>query len=452
MSNAQVLTADQMRAAEQRLFDNGMNVGDLMKVAAGGAAAWVRRIAAGRSVTVLCGPGNNGGDGYVIARRLKAAGLKVQIVAPLAPKTDAAREARAAWDGPVLSSGGHARGEILVDCLFGSGLARPLSAELALLLRDLAKRHNLRIAIDLPSGIASDTGDALNERLPHFDVTLVLGAWKFAHCLAHSRTFMGRMRLIEIGIASVELAARRVLQPSLSAPDSNAHKYSRGQCAVIAGEMPGAALLASTAAMRAGAGYVKLLGAQPAGAPAGLVCEAGALDETLEDERLRAVLIGPGLGRDDQASQRLRTALSKSRAIVLDADALHLIGPDEVPSDIPVIATPHDGELDALCRTFAVIAEGRMAKAKAVAKASGMVVLGKGASSFVASPDGRLAIGPPATSWLSIAGSGDVLAGIIASRLAAGAEAFEAACEGLWLHGEAARHRKRTRDEKTQGQ
>ncbi|MEE4289083.1 MAG: NAD(P)H-hydrate epimerase, partial [Erythrobacter sp.] len=138
MSDTQVLTAEQMRAAEQRLFDGGMSVSDLMEVAAGGAAEWVRRLAAGRSVTVLCGPGNNGGDGYVIARRLKAWGLGVEVVAPIAPKTEAASKACEAFGGPVRTSGGQASGEVFVDCLFGSGLARPLSGEHALLLRDLA--------------------------------------------------------------------------------------------------------------------------------------------------------------------------------------------------------------------------------------------------------------------------------------------------------------------------
>ncbi|MEO0871138.1 MAG: NAD(P)H-hydrate epimerase, partial [Pseudomonadota bacterium] len=160
MSAPQVLTAHQMRLAEQRIFDAGTSVGELMEIAAGGAAHWVRRLAAGRKVTVLCGPGNNGGDGYVIARRLREWGLSVQVVAPEPPKTDAANGARAAWGEVVLTSGGKAEGEVFVDCLFGSGLTRPLEAEHALLLRDLAERHALCVAIDVPSGIATDTGAA----------------------------------------------------------------------------------------------------------------------------------------------------------------------------------------------------------------------------------------------------------------------------------------------------
>ncbi|MFN9632702.1 MAG: NAD(P)H-hydrate epimerase, partial [Erythrobacteraceae bacterium] len=162
MTHSQVLTAAQMRAAEQALFDAGTSVSDLMEVAAGGAAEWIRRVAAGRAVTVLCGPGNNGGDGYVIARRLREAGNAVTVIAALDPATDAAREAKRRWDGPVSTSGG-AEGDVFVDCLFGSGLARPLVAEHALLLRDLAARHRYRVAVDVPSGIASDSGAVLND-------------------------------------------------------------------------------------------------------------------------------------------------------------------------------------------------------------------------------------------------------------------------------------------------
>jgi hydroxyethylthiazole kinase-like uncharacterized protein yjeF len=440
MSETQVLTADQMRAAEQRIFDAGTSVSELMEIAAGGAAQWVRRLAAGRGVTVLCGPGNNGGDGYVIARRLREWGQTVQIVAPIAPKTQAAKDARAAWGGPVLTSGGQAQGEVMVDCLFGSGLARPLSGEHALLLRDLAKRHALRIAIDVPSGIATDTGEPLNEKLPHFDATLVLGAWKMANCLVAAREYLGTQRLVPIGIGQVDGAAQRIYRPALSSPSSSDYKYTRGLCAVIGGAMPGAALLSTTAAMRAGAGYVKLLGPQAPNAPAGLVCDDKPLDEALGDKRIKCVLVGPGLGRGNGARARLNDALASGHPLVLDADALHLLEPGDIKPKATIIATPHDGELEALCQRFAVIAEGRMAKARALAAASGMTVLAKGPDSFLASPGGDLAIGPPAPSWLSVAGSGDVLAGILASRVAtSGGEAFKAAGEALWLHAEAAR-------------
>lgn len=439
MSAAQILTAAQMRAAEQALFDAGTSVCELMEIAAGGAAEWVRRAAAGRAVTVLCGPGNNGGDGYVIARRLREAGNAVTIVAPLAPTTVAAQEARQRWGGAPSASEA-ARGEVFVDCLFGSGLARPLAGDHARLIADLAKRHRLKIAIDLPSGIASDSGAVLAEGLPKFDLTLALGAWKFAHWSLPGRALMGEKRLVPIGIAPVAGAARLVTRPRIAAPGLEAHKYSRGLLGIVVGTMQGASLLAAAAAQRAGAGYVKLLGAPPglAAAP-DLVADHAPLAAALADPRLAAVLIGPGLGRDEAARAALTAALGGARALVLDADALMLLTPDQLPAGLPLIATPHAGELAALLGAFGISGGDRRAQVLALARASGMVVLAKGPDTLIAAPDGRLAVAPPAPSWLSVAGSGDVLAGIAASRMACGADPFTAACEAVWLHGAAAR-------------
>ena len=439
MTLSQVLTAAQMRAAEQALFDAGTSVSDLMDVAAGGAAEWIRRGAAGRAVTVLCGPGNNGGDGYVIARRLREAGNAVTVIAALDSATDAARAAKRRWDGPVSTSGG-AEGEVFVDCLFGSGLARPLVAEHALLLRDLAARHRYRVAVDVPSGIASDSGAVLNDRLPVFDLTLALGAWKFAHWSLPGRALMGQMRLVPIGIAGVEGAAELATLPGIATPSAESHKYLRGLLGIVTGTMPGASLLAATAAQHAGAGYVKLLArAVDPRTPADVVTETAPLAEALADARIAAVLIGPGLGRDGAAKAMLGEALRHAPALVLDADALMLLAPNMLARELPLLATPHDGELETLCRNFGVIAEGRRDRALALARTSGMVVLAKGPDSVVAAPDGRMALGTPAPSWLSVAGTGDVLAGIAASRMATGRDPLTAACEALWLHGEAAR-------------
>lgn len=438
MIAGQILTADQMRTAEQALFDAGISVSDLMETAAGGAAEWIRRIAASRPVTVLCGPGNNGGDGYVIARILREAGNAVTVIAPLDPTTDAAKEARQRWDGPVAHTG--ADGDVFVDCLFGSGLGRPLVAEHALLLRDCAARHRYRVAVDVPSGIASDSGAVLNERLPAYELTLALGAWKFAHWRLPGRALMGQLRLVPIGIAVVEGAATLIERPRLAVPDPESHKYRRGLLGIIGGAMPGASVLAAVAAQHAGAGYVKLLASTvDARTPPDVVTDAAPLAQGLADPRMAALLIGPGLGRDGAAKAMLGEALRRAPMLVLDADALMLLAPNMLARDVPMLATPHDGELETLCRNFGVIADGRQGRALALARASGMVVLAKGPDSMVAAPDGRLALAPPAPSWLSVAGTGDVLAGIAASRMATGADPFTAACEALWLHGEAAR-------------
>ena len=439
MSDTQILTAAQMQGAEQALFETGTSVTELMEIAAGRAAEWIRRIAAGRSVTVLCGPGNNGGDGYVIARKLREFGNGVRVVAPVEPKTDAAKTARERWAGEVLTSGGSVRGDVFVDCLFGSGLSRALSGEHALLLRDLASQHGQSVAIDVPSGVASDDGALLNERLPQFDVTLALGAWKFAHWSLPGRLIMGRKRLVPIGVGPVEGAAQLVSQPSFNAPDARAHKYTRGLAAIVGGAMPGAANLAAMSAQRSGAGYVKLLAEAYSPNDPGLVCDDAPLATALSDKRISALLVGPGLGRDENALTKLKAALSSKAPCVLDADALVILRPEMLAEEQSCLATPHDGELDALCRSFAVLAEGRRDKALALARVSGMVVLAKGPDTIIAAPDGRIALAEPAPSWLSVAGSGDVLAGIAVSRMANGRGPFEAACEAVWLHARAAR-------------
>ncbi len=439
MSSSQILTVAQMQSAEQAIFDAGTTVSELMEIAAGGAAEWIRRVAAGRSATVLCGPGNNGGDGYVIARLLREFGNAVQVVAPLTPATEAAKAQREAWDAEVLTSGDGSSGEVFVDCLFGSGLTRALSPEHALLMLDLAEQHAFKVAVDLPSGIASDNGALLNERLPQFDLTLALGAWKHAHFALPGRAAMGAKRLVPIDIAPVEGAAQLVTKPNLSGPALDSHKYRRGLAAIVGGEMPGAALLAAEAAQRGGAGYVKLFANEAGtGVNAGLVVETAPISQSLADERIDAVLVGPGLGRESAREETLRIATRLGKALVLDADALVLLRPALVDRDNAILATPHDGELEALCRSFSVIAEGRRDRAVALAKTSGMVICAKGPDTVIAAPDGRIAIAPPASSWLSVAGSGDVLAGIAVSRMSSGRDPFNAACEAVWLHGEAA--------------
>jgi hydroxyethylthiazole kinase-like uncharacterized protein yjeF len=252
---------------------------------------------------------------------------------------------------------------------------------------------------------------------------------------------MGERRLVGIGVASVPGAASVIARPKLAMPAADAHKYRRGLLAVVGGEMPGAALLASHAAQGAGAGYVKLFADSVPGAPADLVVDTGKLSAVLTDNRNTAILVGPGLGRHARAHERLVTALADPVPAVIDADALLLLGERLLAErEAPLIATPHEGELKALEKTFGCDGSGsRIDRARALARASGMIVVAKGPDTVIAAPDGRLACGWRASSWLSVAGTGDVLAGTIASRLATGVEAFDAACQGVWLHGEAAR-------------
>ncbi|EJL32145.1 NAD(P)H-hydrate epimerase [Novosphingobium sp. AP12] len=437
----QILTVAQMRGAESRLIEAGSSVDALMQLAGRGAAEWIWRIAGHHSVTVLCGPGNNGGDGYVVAEAIRERGGNAVVVAAGEPATDACRQARALFGGEVLGADAQVSGEVLVDCLFGSGLTRPLTPAHGALLAALAASHNRIVAIDVPSGVQSDSGMVLGDGLPRYDLTIALGAWKFAHFLMPATAHMGALRLVPIGVDAVESAAQAITRPGIKAPAPDSHKYRRGLLAVVGGAMPGAAILASIAAQGAGAGYVKIFADSRRNAPADLVVDTGALAEVLTDDRNRAVLVGPGLGRDSAARERLAVALADRAAVVVDADALVLLAPRHLAErTAPTIATPHEGELAALERAFDLEGSGtRPDRALALAKASGMVVVAKGPDTVVAAPDGRLACAPRASSWLSTAGTGDVLAGVIASRAATGLGAFEAACEGVWLHGAAER-------------
>lgn len=436
----QILTAAEMRAAEQALIDRGATVGELMQRAGGGAADWIWRVAAGRSVTVLCGPGNNGGDGYVIAATLQRRGLAARVIAPLVPTTGAAREARLAWGGEAASTYDGSRAGVFVDCLLGSGLTRALAPDHAALLEALADAHECAVAIDLPSGIASDGGAVLGA-VPRFDLTLALGAWKPAHFLMPATGRMGELRLVDIGVGQVEGAARLFPRPRLDAPPNDAHKYTRGLVGVVAGAMQGAALLAADAAAHAGAGYVKILGQSPFPGPSWLVIDGAPLDAALTDPRWSALLVGPGLGRDEQARGRLAAVLERGVPTVLDADALHLLDDDMLEGIDParLLLTPHEGELARLCAAFEIEPVGKVAAARGLAGRTGLTVLAKGPDTVLAGADGRVAYFRKASSWLSAAGTGDVLAGIAASRLGSGCTPFRAAGEAVRIHTEAAR-------------
>ncbi|MCL6251863.1 NAD(P)H-hydrate epimerase [Altererythrobacter sp. KTW20L] len=433
----QVLTVAQVQAAEQALVDGGETISGLMERAGAGAAQWVWRMAAGRPVTVLCGPGNNGGDGYVIARILEERGLKVSVIAPVEPRTDAARAARAAWGGEPVAD---ARGGVFVDCLFGSGLARALDDNLLSLLRRLAQAHDLRVAVDLPSGINADSGEPLNPLLPHYDLTVALDAWKFAHWLMPAMPMMGTRKLVPIGLEQVGGAAQMLSKPRLSPPVASAHKYSRGFVGVIGGAMPGAGELAAMAAMRSGAGYVKLFADDAFPAMPELVTESGIIDELVADQRLDVLVVGPGLGRDALAREKLQQVLARELPTVIDGDALALLDPAMLSGRrAGLVLTPHAGELETLYRACEIEAGSRFGRLFALSHDTGSVVIAKGPDTIIAAPDGGMTLGASAMapSWLSVAGSGDVLAGLVASRLATGLTLEEGARQAVWLHARA---------------
>ena len=434
MSGRPVLTAAGIRSAESAAIASGTSVETLMDRAGTAAAEAIWRYSAASPALVLCGPGNNGGDGYVIARRLGERGVPVRVAALAPPAGEAARAARAAWEGPVESLPEAAPAPLLVDALFGTGLSRPLEAEAARHLARLAGQARIRVAIDLPSGAATDDG-ALLSPVPDFDLTIAFAALKPSHLLQPAARHMGRLVVADIGV-SVASRLQRLERPRLSAPTPDAHKYSRGYVLVVGGAMPGAAALAATAAARAGAGYVALAGKGGAVPNAVVRRPADRLEEALADPRIGAILVGPGLGRDSDAWDKLVLALSVPHPVVLDGDALWLIGERGRPrrADAPTLATPHAGEF---AKAYGDTGS-KVEAARAAAARTGDTIVYKGSDTVVARPDGMAAISAGAPAWLASAGTGDVLAGIVAARCAAGLAPFEAACAAVWLHGRAA--------------
>ncbi len=429
-----VLTSAEMRAAEQKVIDAGTSVDTMMERAGAAIAEAVWRIAGASEVLVLCGPGNNGGDGYVAARLLRDRGMTIRLAASAPAKAEAAARAASRWTDTVETLTEAKRASVVVDALFGTGLTRPLEPAAADALARLCTSAHRRIAVDLPSGIATDDGTVLGT-VPHFDLTIALGALKPSHLLLPAADYCGQVAVADIGLRSIESRTHRTVRPTFATPPHDANKYSRGKLVVLAGDMPGASLLSALAGQRAGAGYVELLGSEGDAPPHALVRRAWS-ERGLEDPRIAAIVVGPGLGRGRTARARLDAALATGKPLVLDADALTLIGKSRHDRLAGHILTPHWGEFT---RLFGDSGKDRLTQARNAAEKSGAIVLLKGADSIVAHPDGRAAIAPLAPSWLASAGTGDVLAGIIGALLASGQPPFEAAQAGIWLHTEAAR-------------
>jgi len=442
LNHGNILTAAEMQLAEQNLIDQGVSVEQLMRRAGHGAAQMIWRIAADMPTLVLCGPGNNGGDGYVIAQWLLEKGVDVGVAAPLEPKTAAASHAKSLWRGKTLTLTDAQSAPQFVDCLFGTGLTRAVGDDWFDHFARLYAGAKRRVAIDLPSGVDSDHGLCLNE-IPGFDMTIALGAFKPSHFLEPARSKMGNLVGIDIGI-SADSKFGILPKPRIAPPASHDHKYSRGLVAVVAGAMAGAAQLTAMAAQQSGAGYVKIFAPPGFAAPhPSIVVETESdsddLQQKLADSRISAIVIGPGLGRDERAKELLRAVLAVDKPLVLDADALTVAGTQftALVKDraVETIATPHAGEF--ACLTSDGL-EHKLDDVRKLAEQTGCNILLKGSDTIIAGPDSTASIAALSCPWLSTAGTGDVLAGIIASRLATGTTGYKAACEGQWLHSRAA--------------
>ena len=463
----ELLTTAEMAEADRRTIAGGLAGIELMENAGRAVAdAIASRHPSGQHVAIVAGPGNNGGDGFVAARILAERGYRVRTLFvgdPNRLKGDAAVAAQG-WRGPSAAAApaGLMSAEVVVDALFGAGLDRPVES-LARAMIEVTNTASCVYAVDLPSGINGTTGAVMGVAVNATE-TVTFFRRKIGHALLPGRLHCGKVRVADIGIAakvldhvapSVWINTPELWLKRFSPPRIDGHKYARGHAVVVSGGLAstGAARLAARAALRAGAGLVTIATPREAlavNAAASLavmvrpVDGADELAEFLNDRRRNVVVLGPGGGMGRPMRELVLAALAGERAVVLDADALtSFAGEPQALTAVTrartgaTIMTPHVGEFSRLFRGFCIDAPSKLEKARSAAKQTGAVILLKGPDTVVAAPDGRAVIAENAPPWLATAGSGDVLAGMVAACLAQGMPAFEAAAAAVWLHGEA---------------
>ncbi len=417
-----LLSPEEMAQADAA---SSVPVAILMQAAGRAVARAARRFGPCRTL-VLCGPGNNGGDGQVAARLLAQQGWPVRTAAY-----------PAGWTTPDEAG----RADLVIDAVFGAGLRADVPGAVA----DVLHAARRVLAVDVPSGLDGGTGQPRG-RVRAADLTITFAQRKPGHLLLPGRTLCGPVRLADIGLpaAAVAVAGARTWRNgpglwTLHSPGALDHKYTRGHVTVLGGAaMTGAARLAAAAARHGGAGLVSIaaLGRADvyrAGEP-GLIVTEAALSELLEDRRRLVWVCGPGLG-PEAARSTLPQLLAAARQVVADADALGAYAGQPEALRGCTVLTPHEGEF---ARLFGPPGEDKLAAARAAARRVDAVVLLKGADTVIAAPDGRAAINDSAPPWLATAGAGDVLAGLVGALLAQGMPAWEAACAAAWLHGRAA--------------
>lgn len=464
MRGAELLTVADMAEADRLAGEAGVPSLTLMENAGKAVADAVDAHYAPASVAVLCGPGNNGGDGYVAARHLKDRGWKVWVESvgdPAALKGDAA-EMFQRWDGETRVVTRARKADIVIDAIFGAGLSRPLDMNMGVLVRTLNESALPVIAVDVPTGLHGDLGRPLGEDCVRAQHTVTFFRKKPGHVLFPGRTMCGEVIVAPIGIPDSVLETIPVRtfengpllwRAAFPWPRLEGHKYSRGHAVVVSGPIhaTGAARLAARGALRAGAGLVSV-----ASPPAAVAVNAAhltaimvkpfdgakGLSALLSDRRFNAVLLGPGLGVGDATQDLVAAALGSGAAVVLDADALTSFADN--PAGLfaqlrsSCVLTPHEGEFGRLFPALLSKGPTRLRAAREAAQAAKCVVVLKGPDTIIAAPDGRAAINGNALPWLATAGTGDVLAGMIAGLLAQGMDPFEAASAAVWLHSEAA--------------
>lgn len=453
MSHA-ILTPQEMVAAERRVIDAGTNSFELMQRAGRAVAGHLQAQFPEGIVRVLCGPGGNGGDGFVAARHLSEHGRQVEVYLlgePEALKGDAAR-ACAAWHGAVkpLEAACGSEAGITLDALFGGGLSRALEGAPA----RLSEEEGPVVSVDVPSGLDGLTGRPLGAVF-QADLTVTFAALRPGHVLVPGRALCGEVAVAGIGVpvdGTVRHNAPALWSGALPRPGLEGHKHARGYLLVLSGgpAETGAARLAARAGLRAGAGLVRL--AVP---PSALIVVASQITAEMATplrepgdfealcEEADAVVIGPAAGVTDQTRARVLAALGASAGAVIDADGLTVFQDD--PSELfdalreGDVLTPHPGEFRRLFDGVLEASANRIEAARQAADMAGCTVLLKGSDTVIAAPDGRAVVNTHATPWLATAGTGDVLAGIIGAQMCQGMAGFAAACAGAWLHGDAGR-------------
>ncbi|QDY99646.1 NAD(P)H-hydrate dehydratase [Nitratireductor mangrovi] len=471
----ELLTPAEMSEADRLAIAGGPSNGYGLMCRAGAAiaAAILARYPASRHFHVLCGPGNNGGDGLVVARLLADAGCPVTAYQDDSPRpgTDAAM-ALAALELrtrplEVFYAGGD---DLVVDAMFGAGLTRPLQGNFARAVERANASGAAVLAVDLPSGLSGDSGQVLGGIAIRADMTVTFFRRKPGHLLLPGRSLCGETVVADIGIADEALTTigpklwqnnPRLWQMHLPRPTENGHKYSRGHVASFSGgpSATGAARLAAMAAARAGAGAVTVvspgsaMSVNAAHLTAIMLRRADRVDELADfvnSRKVAGAVIGPGFGVGEHC-RNFVSALNRLRGeevlgLVLDADALTSF--EEEPEALfallakgtssvqPAVLTPHEGEFGRLFPDLAGAMRSKVERAREAASRCTSVVILKGPDTVVASPDDRAVINAHASPYLATAGSGDVLAGLVAGFLAQGMPSFEAACAAVWIHGD----------------
>jgi ADP-dependent NAD(P)H-hydrate dehydratase / NAD(P)H-hydrate epimerase len=455
-----LLTVDEMYRADAAAAAGGVPSLDLMEAAGSAIARHIVRRWPKQPLAVLCGPGNNGGDGFVVARLLDKSGwpVRVFLLGERGALKGDARVNAERWQGDAVPLDGSIPDDcrLVVDALFGAGLARPLDGAAGAAIEAINQRGMTCVAVDMPSGVNGDTGEVMGVA-PTATTTVTFFRRKPGHMLLPGRQLCGDVAVADIGIpASVlgEIApctfanGPRLWRDRFPQPALADHKYSRGHAVIVGGaEMTGAARLAARGARRIGAGMVtiaappEVFSVYASDWPGTLVkpvADETAFADLLGDGRKNAVLIGPGAGVDRTTKERVLAALGADKACVLDADALSVFedDPGALFRAAPTtwLLTPHEGEFQRLFPG----AGDKLTRARRAAQTSGAVIVLKGADTVIAAPDGRAIVNDTAPPELATAGSGDVLAGFALGLMAQGMDTFEAAAAAVWLHGAAA--------------